>query len=111
MLVQLAYGRREIDVPIPDGHPVEVLEKVPVPPIDDPAAKVRQCLERPVESPPLHELARGRRDAVIVVSDITRPVPNPVLLPPVLDALRAGGLPPEAVTILVATGLHRRGYY
>jgi len=107
MLVQLAYGRREIDVPIPDGHPVDVLEKVPVPPIDDPAANLRRCLERPVEAPPLHELARGRRDAVIVVSDITRPVPNPVLLPPILDALRSGGLPPEAVTILVATGLHR----
>ena len=107
MLVRLAYGQREIDVPIPDGHPVDVLEKVPVPPIDDPAADVRRCLERPVAAPPLHELARGRRDAVIVVSDITRPVPNSVLLPPILDALRTGGLPPEAVTILVATGLHR----
>jgi nickel-dependent lactate racemase len=107
MRVRLAYGQREIDVPIPDHHPVDVLEKLPVPPIDDPGARVRQCLERPKAAPPLHELARGRRDAVIVVSDITRPVPNAVLLPPILDALRAGGLPPEVVTILVATGLHR----
>jgi nickel-dependent lactate racemase len=107
MRVRLAYGQREIDVPIPDRHPVDVLEKLPVPPIDDPAARVRQCLERPKAAPPLHELARGRRDAVIVVSDVTRPVPNAVLLPPILDALRAGGLPPEVVTILVATGLHR----
>ena len=30
-----------------------------------------------------------------------------VLLPPILDALRRGGLAPDAVTLLVATGLHR----
>jgi nickel-dependent lactate racemase len=107
MRVRLAYGQREIDVPIPDRHPVDVLEKLSVAPIDDPSARVRQCLERPKAAPPLHELARGHRDAVIVVSDITRPVPNAVLLPPILDALRAGGLQPEVVTILVATGLHR----
>jgi nickel-dependent lactate racemase len=107
MVVRLAYGNGEIDVSIPDGYPIEVLEKVPVPPLDDPAASVRQRLEHPTAAPPLRELARGRRDAVIVVSDITRPVPNDVLLPPILDALRAGGLPPEAVTILIATGLHR----
>jgi nickel-dependent lactate racemase len=107
MLVRLAYGHREIGVPIPDGHPVDVLEKHPVPPIEDPTASIRYSLAHPTAAAPLHELARGRRDAVIVVSDITRPVPNATLLPPIVDALRAGGLPPEAVTILVATGLHR----
>jgi nickel-dependent lactate racemase len=107
MRVRLAYGHREIDVPIPDENEVDVLEKHPVPAIDDPVASVRRSLARPTAAPPLREIARGRRDAVIVVSDITRPVPNAVLLPPILDALRAGGLPPEAVTIQVATGLHR----
>jgi len=107
MLVRLAYGQREIDVPIPDGHRVDVLEKHPVPAIDDPAAILRRRLEHPTAAPPLSEIARGRRDAMIVVSDITRPVPNVTLLPPILDALRAGGLPLEAVTIMVATGLHR----
>jgi nickel-dependent lactate racemase len=107
MLLRLAYGQREVDVPIPDGHPVDVLEKHPVPAIGDPAASLSRALAQPTAAAPLRELARGRRDAVIVVSDITRPVPNATLLPPILDALRAGGLPPEAVTILVATGLHR----
>jgi nickel-dependent lactate racemase len=107
MLLRLAYGDREIDVPIPDGHPVDVLAKHPVPTIGDPAAAVSRALAQPTATAPLRDLARGRRNAVIVVSDITRPVPNATLLPPILDALRAGGLPPEAVTVLVATGLHR----
>jgi len=107
MQVRLAYGEGEIPVAIPDGHAVHVLEKRSVPALADPRAALRAGLERPTATPPLHELARGRRDAVIVVSDVTRPVPNALLLPPILDALRAGGLPAEAVTIQVATGLHR----
>jgi len=105
--VRIAYGANEIDVPIPGSHPVDILEKHPVPPITDPDARLRADLEAPIDCAPLRELARGRRDAIIVVSDLTRPVPNATLLPPILAALRAGGLPTEAVTILVATGLHR----
>lgn len=107
MLVRLAYGDGDIEVSIPNGHRVDVLEKHEVVPIADPAARLREAIARPTGAPPLRELARGRRDAVIVVSDITRPVPNAALLPPILEALREGGLPIEAVTLLVATGLHR----
>jgi nickel-dependent lactate racemase len=42
-----------------------------------------------------------------VVCDITRPVPNSTLLPPILDALAAGGITRDRVTILIATGTHR----
>ncbi|MHB8765548.1 MAG: lactate racemase domain-containing protein, partial [Deferrisomatales bacterium] len=38
---------------------------------------------------------------------ITRPVPNPVLLPPLLGVLEAAGIPRAAITLLVATGMHR----
>ena len=44
---------------------------------------------------------------VIVVSDLTRPVPNALLLPPILDCLREAGIAAEDILILVATGLHR----
>ena len=107
MRVALAYGRTQLELDLPDGRRVDVLEKHPVPPLADADAAVRRALEDPIGAPPLREIARGRSDAVIVVSDRTRPVPNARILPPVLDALRAGGLPPEAVAIQVATGLHR----
>ena len=107
MRVFLAYGRGRIGCELPDGARIDVLEKRAVTPLRDPEAALREALARPIAAPPLEELARGRRDAVIVVSDRTRPVPNALLLPPMLDALRRGGLPPEAVTLQVATGLHR----
>jgi lactate racemase len=42
-----------------------------------------------------------------VISDITRPCPNQLILPPILEALDTAGLPRSAVTILIATGIHR----
>jgi nickel-dependent lactate racemase len=107
MRVALAYGHGEIGCELPDAARVDVLEKRAVPWLRDPEAALRAALAAPIGAPPLTELARGRRDAVIVVSDRTRPVPNALLLPPMLDALRRGGLAPEAVTLQVATGLHR----
>jgi len=113
MHAELAYGRDVLRVDLPgeftegEGARVEILEKRAVDAIADPAAALREAIERPIDAPSLRELARGRRDAVIVVSDHTRPVPNALILPPILDALRAGGLAADAVTIQVATGLHR----
>jgi nickel-dependent lactate racemase len=107
MRIPLAYGRAILHVELPDDRRVDVLEKRPVSPIRHPDDALRRALEHPIASAPLRQLARGRRDAVIVVSDHTRPVPNAVLLPPILEALRDAGLPREAVTLQVATGLHR----
>ncbi len=108
MRVALAYARAELEVDLSDARRVDVLAKQLVAALADPLGALRAGLAAPLGAPPLRELARGRRDAVVVTSDHTRPVPNALLLPPLLDALRAGGLEPEAVTLLVATGLHRQ---
>jgi lactate racemase len=52
-------------------------------------------------------LARGRTDACIVICDITRPVPNRMILTPMLATLESAGIARDKITILVATGLHR----
>ena len=64
-------------------------------------------MENPVESPPLSQLATGRRSVCILICDITRPVPNGTLLPPLIEALTNAGISREDILILVATGLHR----
>jgi nickel-dependent lactate racemase len=67
---------------------------------------VRAAMEAPIDSPRLRELARGKKDCVIIVSDHTRPVPSRDILPAMLEELREGS-PDIAVTLLVATGFHR----
>ena len=72
----------------------------------DGAAIVRRAMEHPIDSPRLSELAKGKKNCVIIISDHTRPVPSRDILPNMLDQLREGN-PEIAVTLLVATGFHR----
>lgn len=69
---------------------------------------IRQALEQPVGTPKLAELARGRRNAVIVISDGTRLCPSELLLPLLLQELNNGGISDEMVDIVIALGLHRK---
>ena len=78
-----------------------------MPLLPNPAGAVREALEKPVGSPSLQELARGKRNACILICDITRPVPNGLILPPLVEGLTRAGIPRENILILVATGLHR----
>jgi nickel-dependent lactate racemase len=73
----------------------------------DVAAALGEALDHPIGSRPLVELAAGKRTAAISVCDITRPAPNRVTLPPLLERLHAAGIPETGITILIATGLHR----
>lgn len=107
MRVKLEYGKKGLYVELPDDRVVRTLRYKDAPPLPDPQAALREVLEHPRGTPPLAELARGRRDACVVICDITRPVPNELILRPVLETLEASGIPRERITILVATGLHR----
>ncbi|MBI1901739.1 MAG: nickel-dependent lactate racemase, partial [Planctomycetia bacterium] len=107
MRVKLEYGKTGLVVELPDRHLVRSLSYKSAPPLADPAGAVRAVLARPTGTPPLSELARGRRDACVVVCDITRPVPNRLILTPLLATLEQSGIPRDKITILVATGLHR----
>ena len=107
MRVHLEYGRTGLEVELPERNVVGCLRYRPLEPLADPEAAVRRSLERPIGSPPLAHLARGRQNACVVISDVTRPVPNAVLLPPILETLEAAGIPRREILILVATGLHR----
>jgi nickel-dependent lactate racemase len=107
MRVRLDYGRSGLEAELPDANLDGVLSLATPPPIDDPAAAVAHAISNPIGTRPLVELARGAESVCIVVCDITRPVPNPVVLPPVLKALSEAGIGRGRITIVIATGTHR----
>ena len=107
MKVDLLYGREGITVDLSDDIEVTVVHKHSMPLVPDPVQAVWQALKNPVESPPLAELARGKKSACILICDITRPVPNGTLLPPLIKTLTTSGISKKDILILVATGLHR----
>lgn len=107
MRVRLDYGKQGLEVELPDENLLGILGLTPAPPLPNPTESVERALTQPIGTKPLSELAKGHRDACIVLCDITRPVPNKILLPPVLRTLEAAGIPAERITILIATGTHR----
>lgn len=107
MQVRLDYGRNGLNVELPDANLKGVLGLRPAKVVEQPEQAVLQALAEPIGSRPLRELARNRRDACIVLCDITRPVPNVILLPPVLRTLEEAGIPRDKITLLIATGTHR----
>src|SRR5581483_285504 len=107
MRVELSYGRSTYPLELSDALAVDVIRKRDMPILLDPREATRQALRQPVGSLPLVDEARNCRSACILVCDITRPVPNAVLLPVIVHQLLASGIHKEAISVLVATGLHR----
>lgn len=107
MRIELAFGKTGIGLDLPNGFRYRVLEARSAEPLAEAAAAIERGLDAPIGSAPLVELARGKRSAAISVCDITRPAPNRLVLPPLLRRLEQAGIPREAITILIATGLHR----
>lgn len=115
--IQLSLRSFTADLSLP---PDTSILRAPVPPaLPDVASAVTAAIASPIGSAPLVDLCRAAQmraeprkpEVVIVVSDSTRPVPyrgEGSILEPLLSGLAEGGIEPKQVTLLVATGTHRR---
>ena len=103
--VDLAYGRNGLAIEVPSCAQVVLPRHVDG--VDDEAAAIAAALASPNESPPLAELAAGKRRVVVTHSDITRATPNDRILPVLLRALEAAGVARGDITLINALGTHR----
>jgi len=101
------YGKQGLDLNIPNEWDVEVIRKRPMPVLFDPVDDIHRALSGPIGCNTLTEEARGCKTACIAICDITRPVPNGLILPILVRELLDAGIDASNITILVATGLHR----
>lgn len=101
----LPYGREKLTFYLPDSRHPTLLAPAEVSVAPDPAQAVNQALADPAGGKKLTDF-EGVRSAAIAINDKTRPVPHDHLLPPLLTRLEALGLPPAAITLLIASGTH-----
>jgi nickel-dependent lactate racemase len=94
-----------LEINLPDEWDVTVVEPKYLPGLPDERAALRQALQSPTASPPLRDRVKPGDRVGIVFSDITRPAPNHLLLPAVLDEL--AHVPKEHITLFNALGTHR----
>jgi lactate racemase len=107
MRVTLDYGRTGMRVDLPDARLIGPLSIRPAQPLADPESAIAAALAQPIGTRPLADLAYGRHNACVLVCDITRPVPNRLILPPLLRILEEQGIARQEILLLIATGLHR----
>jgi lactate racemase len=105
MQAHILCGEKELQVEVPDN--AIVLNPNPAPPLPNPVQSVLDAIAAPIGTSPLATLAQGRKNACVVISDVTRPVPNKIILPPILETLESAGIARHKIVILIATGMHR----
>jgi nickel-dependent lactate racemase len=105
VIVEVAFGAGRVGVAVPDDS--LVVRPSYLPGLADPAAAIVSALRRPNCGPPLESVTGPRKRVVVVFPDITRPMPNRTVLPPLLEELERLGAGRQEVTLLCSTGTHR----
>jgi nickel-dependent lactate racemase len=112
--VRLAYGREGLVVRVPDDATVVTPSQLPG--LEDERRAVLDALRAPLAGPPLADIVdeSTRRGGIghdvkvaVVFPDLTRPMPNRTVLPPLLEELIRLGLRARQIELLCATGTHR----
>lgn len=104
--VKFFYGPTTMDLEVPDDTPVLTSAIGELKSERNGMEIVEEAMANPIGSPKLSELAKGKKDCTIIISDHTRPVPSKDILPPMIKELREGN-PDIDISLLVATGFHR----
>ncbi len=107
MRIKMDYGKTGLMVDLPNDKVIGPLEIKNATPLANQSQAISDALAHPIGSKPLAEIAKGKKTACILICDITRPVPNKVILPQILKTIEDAGVPRSGITILIATGLHR----
>ncbi|MCY4436457.1 MAG: nickel-dependent lactate racemase [Chloroflexi bacterium] len=99
----IKYGADALTFSLPDAADVTVIEPRSVAGVPEPAAEVERALGEALAGGLLQQPGK----TAIAISDATRPVPNHLILPPLLAELHAKGVKGEEISIIVGTGNHR----
>lgn len=103
MQTSLLYGKQHLEVNVPDD--AFIIEPNHLPALKDQNQGVRDALRDPIDTPPLKSMAKATDKVAIVISDITRPTPNHILVPLLIEEL--AHIPHEQFVIINGTGTHR----
>ena len=104
----IGYDRTEIEFTPEKGRVIGVFEPNPIKAERTGAEAVEYALDHPIGDVKLEEKVRPSRKTVIIASDITRPMPSAVALPPIADRLRLAGVEYSDITVVFGLGSHRK---
>lgn len=101
------YGNEPVCIDIPDHWEVSVCQYAGA---DAPAMRREQiaaAIAAPEGCAPIREAAKGKRDAIIIIDDISRPTPCADIARAVIAELEQAGISRDSIRFLCAVGTHR----
>jgi nickel-dependent lactate racemase len=104
--IALPYGKTEQILEISD-HIIKPALILPneITAHDNPVHLVEKSLDNPIGDFNFSDF-QNAHSVAIAINDKTRPVPNSILIPPLLYKLASLGIPKSAITFYIATGTH-----
>ncbi|MBI2907172.1 MAG: DUF2088 domain-containing protein [Chloroflexi bacterium] len=67
---------------------------------------LREAFAHPIGSPRIREMARGKKEVVIIFDDMARPTNVAELVPHVIEELEAAGIPDSRIRFICGLGAH-----
>lgn len=106
--ILLPYGKEKIPVSIPQKNLLKICWLKETPGAKDNLKAIKEAIKNPIGSPTIPIITRGKRNAVVICTDITRPTPDKLLIPPILNELNKGGISDKNIKVIIARGQHRK---
>ena len=103
MNTEILYGKSNLNIELPENS--VLIEPKPIPALENDEQAIRDALRNPIDLDPLEDLVQPNQTVSIVISDITRPTPNHILVPLIVESL--AHVPLENIVIINGTGTHR----
>ncbi|MCH6264385.1 nickel-dependent lactate racemase [Neobacillus citreus] len=103
MKTNLLYGQTGMDIEVPDHS--FIVEPKDLPAMENEVEAIKQALRNPIGTPPLKKMVKATDTVAIIISDITRPTPNHILVPMLIEELNH--VPLENFVVINGTGTHR----
>ena len=100
------YGDTEIEINFPESWDVHIctMKGQDAPALSD--ADIRKAFNNPIGTETIKELARGKKEVVIIFDDMSRPTPVSTVVPYVLEELAQAGIPDGNIRFVAAPGGH-----
>lgn len=100
------HGTKELKLTLPDSWQVEFyhMEGFNRPALTP--GEIKAALASPIGTAPLREVARGKKEVVIIFDDMTRVTRAAGIIPHLLDELAGAGIGDSAIRFVCALGCH-----
>jgi len=100
------YDPKEFVLSLPDGWQIEVCNMAGYNRSALTPDEIKAAISKPIGIPPIRELAKGKKEVVIIFDDMTRVTRVAEIVPFVLEELAEAGIPDSSIRFIMALGCH-----